>query len=339
MTNIQQVETRHVAKKKISLLRRCYAAISNRVRLWSSVIYDMRRFSKWSFAFQRPVHQRQMEAFLTMQYHSLEKGLALKSPREGFGSERIAALCDLLTDYIEAYGHDEISQVCLNVLTSYRSFSNAKGYTYNIVDQTLDRYGARPPAHSEGGLRGFSKQELLDATNIDFPKFVNTRHSVRNFSDSEVDVEVIAEAIRIAQKTPSVCNRQSCRVHVYLDEAKRNKVLSHQNGNRGFGNHAKCVLIITSDLQCFSSPGERFQSWIDGGMFSMSLIYALHAAKLGSCCLNWSATSDRDRRMRAEAGIADSEVVMMMLAVGYLPDELSVAYSPRRPLDKVMEVH
>ncbi|MEM7316122.1 MAG: nitroreductase family protein, partial [Planctomycetota bacterium] len=154
-----------------------------------------------------------------------------------------------------------------------------------------------------------------------------------------VDISVIKTAVRIAQKTPSVCNRQSGRVHIYGSEADKTRVLSHQAGNRGFGNQAAYVLIVTADLRCFASPGERFQSWIDGGMFAMSLIYALHAQGLGSCALNWSATSDRDIRMRKDAGIPDNEVVMMMISVGRLPESFPVARSPRKPLEEVATIH
>ena len=48
------------------------------------------------------------------------------------------------------------------------------------------------------------------------------------------------------------------------------------------------LLIIAMDLKAFVPAHERYQHWIDGGMFSMSIIYALHSLGLSSCCLNWS---------------------------------------------------
>src|SRR3546814_1994141 len=68
------------------------------------------------------------------------------------------------------------------------------------------------------------------------------------------------------------------------------RALSLQNGNRGFGHEIPCLLILCTDLSAFDTAGERYQHWIDGGMFSMSLVWALHALGYSSCCLNWSKT-------------------------------------------------
>jgi hypothetical protein len=73
-------------------------------------------------------------------------------------------------------------------------------------------------------------------------------------------------------------------------------------------------------------------------MFAMSLIYALHSLGLGTCCLNWSVEQDADLRLRSVAQIAPSENVIMLLAVGHLPDELAVACSPRKDLSDVLRI-
>ena len=125
-------EVRELKTNRISAIRRFYAKFSNRKRLWQSAIYDIARYSKWSFALRRPHTQRQMEAFLTMQYHSLEKGLALGEPRVGFGRDRISALCTLLEDYVNRFGHDELTGTCIAVLKSYKRFSESHGYTYDL---------------------------------------------------------------------------------------------------------------------------------------------------------------------------------------------------------------
>ena len=149
----------------------------------------------------------------------------------------------------------------------------------------------------------------------------------------------IADAVKLAQKTPSVCNRQAWKVHVFDDPAAMRSLLEIQAGNRGFGEHASAVLVVTCDLQCFVEVAERYQAWIDGGMFCMSLCLALHAAGYGACCLNWSKEPADDRRLRAAAPIADAEQVIMLIAIGTLPERLDVAASPRRPLTDALEFH
>ena len=80
---------------------------------------------------------------------------------------------------------------------------------------------------------------------------------------------------------------------------------------------------------------ERNQCWIDGGLFAMSLVLGLHAQGLGTCFLNWSKSSPRDRAMRALLKLPPEEVIIVLVAVGHLPDTLEVARSARPPLDSV----
>ena len=150
-----------------------------------------------------------------------------------------------------------------------------------------------------------------------------------------VEIKIIEEAIRLAQNTPSVCNRQAVRVHAFEQGDLANEILACQKGNSGFGYKANKILIITSDLQCFLSVGERNQPWIDGGLFAMTLIWALHNKGLATCCLNWSATHKQDQKLRATIELPDNEVVIMLLAVGKIPEKVKVPESQRRPIDEI----
>jgi nitroreductase len=174
---------------------------------------------------------------------------------------------------------------------------------------------------------------------LDLQSFFRSRHSIRQFGEGSVPRQVIESAVSMAMYSPSVCNRQSWRVHVYTEPQAKASVLSLQNGNRGFGDQAAHVLIVASEIESFASVGERNQCWIDGGMFSMSLIYALHSLGLGTCCLNWSVEKEKDSALRTVAGIPDSQAVIMMIAVGPLPEVLSVARSARRPLNHIVVFH
>jgi len=97
-----------------------------------------------------------------------------------------------------------------------------------------------------------------------------------SFSDRPVKQEIVKRAVSLALKTPSVCNRQAWFVYHIDDQSIIGRCLELQNGNSGFGHKIQSLLIIASDLKAFDTGGERYQHWIDGGMFSMSLVYALH---------------------------------------------------------------
>jgi nitroreductase/lipopolysaccharide biosynthesis glycosyltransferase len=316
--------------------------------LKANFLYDLERFSKYSAAKVRGVisdldgviTQTNLKALITMDYHRIEKGLALKEPRIAFGSNVIQRLIDGVKAYQELYGHDKLIEISINTLLSYYKFNLERGHADEELHTTiidLKRNIIEANINStEGGVSRVTKEDIYLKSKKDLKEFFASRYSIRNFTDEEVNLDLINQAVGMAQKTPSVCNRQSSKVYVFRQEDDKQKVLSLQNGNRGFGDQASKVLIVTSDMQNFASIGERNQCWIDGGMFAMSLIYALHSLGLGTCCLNWSVEHQTDKQLRDIAGISDSEAVIMMIAVGFYPEEISVAQSPRKQLDEVL---
>jgi nitroreductase len=136
-------------------------------------------------------------------------------------------------------------------------------------------------------------------------------------------------------KTPSVCNRQAWHVYHITDASIKEKALRYQSGNRGFGENIPNLMIVTTDLRAFMPGQEHYQHWIDGGLFSMSIIYALHSLGVASCCLNWSQSPGNDKLLRSLIDIEPSHTVIMMLAVGWPDKKNNVCVSARRPLDEV----
>lgn len=278
---------------------------------------------------------------MTARYHSIEKGLSLKQPRVGFGKERIDQLMSNAMDYAALYGVDDTIKIVVSVLKSYCAFNLAHGHTDAHLLTRIEKLsnmkgGAESCELGQAGWLEETKESITRYSKVDIKNFFLKRYSIRNFAKEPVDLEDIKAAVVMAQKTPSVCNRQSSKVYVYGSGPTMVKALELQKGNKGFEDQIDKLLIVTSDVQHFIAVGERNQGWIDGGMFAMSLIYALHSLGLGTCCLNWSAEKDRDQKLRALTGIGPSECIIMMIAVGQLPSQLRVAASPRKRIQDVL---
>src|SRR5690606_22323819 len=119
----------------------------------------------------------------------------------------------------------------------------------------------------------------------DFRTLFLGRTSVREFSSMAVDPAVINEAVELALKAPSVCNRQSSRVLVIYDRSTIQKILALQGGFRGYET-PNVLLVVTSDISIFVAPQERNQPYVDGGIFSMALLLALEFFSIAACPLN-----------------------------------------------------
>lgn len=330
--------------KLLEKTKNLYRTIRFFMALLANYCYDFQRFFRFSATINAFNNQATVQGRIIAHYHVIEKGLSFKQPKPGFGSQIIENLVSLLEKYYVQYQPDEVSQVALNVLCSYYYFNLE---TFGIDNQYLlekitflkEKSSYDDFICTQGGVIPVNKNDVYKYTNIDFKNFVKSRHSIRNFSDENVDIELIETAVSIAIKTPSVCNRQTWKVHIFSEDKLKSKILSIQNGNRGFGDSANKVLIITSDINYFIGEAERNQSFIDGGLFCMSLIYALHSLGLGTCCLNWSVTFDKDISLKKEAKIKDSETIIMLIAVGHFPDNLLVPNSARRKLSDFVILH
>ena len=317
----------HMARavwRKIKLVRL-------QAHLVSDHLYDARRYRRWSHGTDADKTQAQALHAIYKSYHGVEKGLSLRAPRPGFGVDKIAFLMEKLRAYRAKFDPDGVP-AATSALQSYRAF-NAD---HQIENPALETFLDATPDDQTGGTHPVTRADILAATQSTGPAFFWARHSVRQYADTPVAMELITAAVDMARKTPSVCNRQGGRVHVFENAAE---ALSWQPGNGGFGHLASRALVVTADLQAFSGTGERNQPFVDGGMFAMSLLYALHAQGLGACPLAWSMRADKDRAMRKALGIPDSEAVIMMISVGHLPQTLAVAKSHRLPLDHFMVTH
>jgi nitroreductase len=300
------------------------------------VTYDAMRFMRYSGVFRKGGHQPSTAALITKQYHRIEKGLALAAPRPGFGEPGIKELCELVSRSIRQGTSTNETTLAIDALAGYRDFNIGHGIQPKVwLVETL-ALAASAGIHPNGlpTKRGTASWAASDGIAM-----ITSRASVRHYSDAPVPDSVIESAISVAQHAPCVCNRQSGRIHVIRDPAIKAIALSHQNGNRGFGESAPAVAIVTVDQSEMLEPTERYQHWIDGGMFAQNFLLGLHVQGYGACPLNWSASTAKDRAIRKALGfIDDAETIIMMVSIGVPAEGHSVARSERRPSSEVVTI-
>jgi len=308
--------------------------------LCANALFDTAKYARFSASLKKQRSQKNQRALLTFYYHKIEKGLALPSPKPGFGSSWIVSdFLPLLESYLKKNGADDVVGSCRKALEEYVSFhahhAGARVETVQCVLEVLK--GFPEPDHSVGGgTRSVDVQSLTRSWGVDFASFANARHSVRKFADMPVEPRLIEKAVAVAQRAPSVCNRQSWRVYALLEKEAIQQALKLQSGNSGFGEKIPCLLLVTGDVSTMLFSYERNQVWIDGGLFSMALIYALQSVGLASCCLNLCLPWNVEKRLAALYQMPPDERPIMMIAVGHLPDQLLVAHSQRKPLSAVL---
>lgn len=322
--------------------RKGYAALFNRTPLGEiiTVLHSLYLHLRFSFRNKRPgLEKERLEYYLVKQCHIVEKGLALPAPRKAFGQPKIGVLIKRTREYENAHASSDVSLMVRDTLRAYLAFhSNDLSVLPKDFLKNIESFIEEKPMQAKGGLKHLIKSNMEILAGNRFEEFVKCRHSIRNFSNMPVDEATIIDALYIARNTPSVCNRQGWFVHCYSDKSKILELLSLQDGNAGFSGCIDKLLIVTGSLKAFTR-NEHNQLFIDGGLYSMNLMLALHAVGLGSCPLNTCMPWYKANQIKKVAGIELHERVIMMIAVGNLLDEFSVAQSEKYPVDKVLRLH
>tara|TARA_R110001592_G_scaffold246740_1_gene508696 strand:- start:9456 stop:10448 length:993 start_codon:yes stop_codon:yes gene_type:complete len=328
----------------LRIIRKIHPSIIPTGHIVLGYFYDMYKFIRTSSNFVTNKRRLQLESVLYRQYHGVEKGLSFEEPRMGFGQLLVGHFINNLEFYYKNYGYDNLVKICSDILLEYRIYH--KDYDEldfkqldNKIEELLtfitefEQNGIR-----KGGVKIIIKKELLSSLDkFDFEAFSNSRYSIRDFNKkTSVPIEKIRRAIEIAGKTPSACNRQAWKVHVFKDE-KKELVLNYQNGNRGFRDSIDTVLLITGLSSSFSYS-ERHGALVDGGLFSMSLLYALHSLGLGTCPLNTGYTFKDELKLRKAINLNLHEEPIMMIAIGELREEFTVANSSRKEVGDLMVI-
>ena len=170
--------------------------------------------------------------------------------------------------------------------------------------------------------------------NLTYEQLVTMRHSIRHFSKEPVDGNLLQEAIKLAQYTPSACNRQGWKTRIVADKERIKTILANQNGNRGFGQEFDKLLVVTSDLRAQQKSRELFQAFIDGGMYAESVLNCLYSKGIGSVPLSASLTAEQEKNIRKVVGMDDAEVFILFIGVGNYPKgEFLTTRSERKPIE------
>ena len=241
--------------------------------------------------------------------HRIEKGLSLANAKKSFGREPADRINSFLRNNSQSKDSDyhTRSRVALAARDSWILTGNrANGALTERVSPQIDS--------STDGL---------------FEQFFKTRRSIRNFGISPVSENQILKALEWSINSPSVCNRQGWYVWYVTERDTLEEILSLQNGNSGF-NNLNAVLIFGMDRRKYTLGSERNQIWIDGGLFAMSTLWALHAQGLGTCFLNWATSPKKSKKLRNLVGASDNIEFITLCAVGSFGTDTLVAKSPRK---------
>ena len=308
--------------------------IINNYKIHVAYNYDKKRYRKFSTTIST---EQALIARIIKVYHGIEKGLTMPAFRFGFGIDRMKQLIGLCNIYIRKYDSINIQLIqAIKVIKEYKVFHDSSSFAIDpSLDSQISSILNKFPDLVEDNQLNFTSDNYFSNINSKFDDFAFSRHSVRSFSETQIDDNLIKEAVNIAQSTPSACNRQPVRVKIVSDKTIMSSILALQGGNRGFGESINKLIILTSYIGGYNKAYERSCCYVDGGMYLMNLVYALHFKKIATCILNWSVYPDIDKKIRKITKLAEDEVIIGLIACGIPQDNFKVTSSHRNSGEKI----
>lgn len=270
--------------------------------------------------------------------HIIEKGITMPNRRYGFGLGVVQLVESMCNKYIDKYGTDnEQLQFAIDDLREYLQIHRTGGHDLprEVVaglEHTINRGGKNGVGKVD--CEELTEQEFFKPT-CDFKEFAQSRHTCRWYTGESVDKALIEKAVDLARTSPSACNRQSIKVYAVSGD-KKLQVVGLQNGNRGFGEGIGQMLIVTSN-QTDWDANFRTSAYLDGGIFTMNLLYALHYYHVCACTLNAHLSIKKQKQLRKIVGMKPAEIPICFIGIGMPTEKMRIAKSRRLSLGQVLD--
>ncbi len=296
---------------------------------------------KYNASMNTDADRQKMEYTILRLNHTIEKGMSMRNPRKGFGQQKVVTVMERLQRYQELYGQQNAQFFVypLSTIRSYIDYTEQSGVEIPHIKAQFEQLCAATGhvgVKGHAGIAEVSGRDIQEKAEGNFADLLYSRHSIRYFADRKVEHALIDEALRLAQRTPSACNRQGWMTHVYEgDESVR--LVRWQGGANGFEEEMRCTILVTANLKAFLSH-ETHQAYVDGGLYAMNLINALHHLGLATMPLSCGFQSDKLRQLAA-FGIPENEVPIVIIGVGHLQERFNVAVSERKDITFTNRYH
>lgn len=278
------------------------------------------------------------ERNILLSAHSIEKGTGLRNFESGHGIKAITDLIERLDSYLNQYDPNCFAfKEGIAAIREYINCQKNNGCDSYFVNEAEKRYSdllKRIPPHILNEARQYKcGAHILDVDSFsksyeNYEAFVKSRHTVRMFKNSKIDSASVLEAVRLANYSPSACNRQANRVYFTNDIKITTQIDKLITGNRGFEGEIVNYAIVTAKRAMFAGE-EQFQWYIGGGIYLASFVYALHSLNIGTCIMQWRAFYSTEKELKQLCNISENEAIIAIVGMGEYDNNTKVIYAQR----------
>ena len=187
------------------IMKNCILKLLNFIKILNITYRELRASIKNTKLSRRAY----LEAQMLMTAHSLEKGMGIKDSRVGYGQQKADYLADYLANYKKSgYDLGKFSFIeSLKIFSVYLDYSELNGVKltalrekYNKLFEGLNVKNKEKFESFSAGYENLEGSMVEEAKKFEFDKFIETKHSIREFKAELVNRDLIIRAVNISNK-------------------------------------------------------------------------------------------------------------------------------------------
>lgn len=306
--------------------------------------------ARLEFLSRRDRPNRHPNALLRRNIHRLEKGLCMPSRKRVFAVDFIPETIGIYGKIVSLLWNEPTNEILWahDVLYKYMEYCGNEPEIARYSEQFLKLPKPRMstgfacdsdlPRFSEEGSRTPFTHNRLGPSALSFDEYealVLRRRSVRWFTARQVEKEKLEKSFKLAQTSPSACNRIPYKFFCFDEPDKVSQCASLAMGTAGYADQIPALIVVVGDLANYFHERDRHLIYIDASLAAMTLIYALEVQGLSTCVINWSDVPEREKAMAKFLKLNSHERPIMLIATGYADGNGSVPYSSKKEADFV----
>ena len=303
-------------------------------------LYDKDFYKKYNMGTEESLNKLGYESIIHT--HTLEKGMEHFELRP-FAVEKTRYIMSLIKreSKYENYENKFAFINGINSLREYKKIYEEHNWInkdeYKKVDEFLKNYSK--VENQKAGAYILTKKELQNDYEIDYLKFVKSRHSTRNYKNEPIKLDDVKAAVEMAKYSASACNRQYIKLHFYPSGKMRDNVIHYALGKGGLYLDGVNTFIVTFDVNGLSGIGERNQGYFNAGLYSTNLVNAFHSLGIGTCFIQFANSVKDEDDLKRKNEIPEYERIAVILFAGYYDEKSIFAVSPRKNVSELLIEH
>ena len=306
----------------------------------SEYLYDNNFYKKYNMRTETSLNKLGYESIIHT--HTLEKGMEHFELRP-FAVKKTGYIMSIIKreSKFENYRNTFAFINGINSLREYKKIYEDHGWKdkdeYKKVSTFLQNY--TDVEQQRAGAYILEKKELEKDYNIDYLKFVKSRHSTRNYKNEPIKLEDVKKAVDMAKYSASACNRQYIKLHFYPSGKMRDNVIHYALGKGGLYLEGVNTFIVTFDVNVLSGTGERNQGYFNAGLYSTNLVNAFHSLGIGTCFIQFANSVKDEEELKKMNEIPEYERIAVILFAGYYDEKSIFAVSHRKDVKELLVEH